>query len=257
MFAHATDRDWELLGDTDPYWAVLTDDQFHTDQLDADAIERFYQSGQSYVDLIFGLIRQYVDPAFTPTSGLDFGCGVGRLAIPLAMRVQQVVGVDISEGMLSKARERANQLHVTNAAFVRSDDQLSMVCSSFDFVHSFIVLQHIPSIRGYKICQRLVELIANGGVGALHVTFGRPAQPKMSWLRLARRHVITVLDVMRPLIGRLLQPKMQMNSYDLNAVIGWIQDAGARRIHIELTDHGGCRGAMLIFQKRPDEPFAI
>ena len=35
---------------------------------------------------------------------LDFGCGVGRLTQPLAARVRQVVGLDISDEMIRRAR---------------------------------------------------------------------------------------------------------------------------------------------------------
>lgn len=40
---------------------------------------------------------------------LDVGCGTGRHAVPLAQRGFAVTGVDISAGMLAKARQRAEQ----------------------------------------------------------------------------------------------------------------------------------------------------
>lgn len=41
---------------------------------------------------------------FAPRSVLDAGCGTGRVAIELARRGVEVVGVDVSESMLSTAR---------------------------------------------------------------------------------------------------------------------------------------------------------
>ena len=38
---------------------------------------------------------------------LDFGCGIGRLLVPLADRVQGVVGIDVSARMVEVARRRA------------------------------------------------------------------------------------------------------------------------------------------------------
>ena len=48
--------------------------------------------------------------AFAPSSVLDAGCGTGRVAIELARRGIDVVGVDIDPKMLSAAREKAPHL---------------------------------------------------------------------------------------------------------------------------------------------------
>jgi len=53
---------------------------------------------------------------------LDVGCGPGRLTIPLAEAVGphgEVTGIDIQEGMLHNAQERANRAHLTNIRFLR------------------------------------------------------------------------------------------------------------------------------------------
>src|SRR5262245_63462530 len=61
-------------------------------------------SGQSIhgeADFICGL---------EPSSVLDAGCGTGRVAIELARRGIEVVGVDLDEPMLAAAREKAPDL---------------------------------------------------------------------------------------------------------------------------------------------------
>jgi SAM-dependent methyltransferase len=47
---------------------------------------------------------------FAPATVLDAGCGSGRVAIELARRGLDVVGVDVSASMLAAARERAPEL---------------------------------------------------------------------------------------------------------------------------------------------------
>ena len=42
---------------------------------------------------------------------------------------------------------------------------------------------------------------------------------------------------------------MQMYYYNLSALMFILHLAGAERVHTELTDHGGARGAYLFFQK--------
>lgn len=53
--------------------------------------------------------------AFSPTSVLDAGCGTGRVAIELARRGVDVVGVDVDPSMLTTARSRAPALRFCEA----------------------------------------------------------------------------------------------------------------------------------------------
>lgn len=53
--------------------------------------------------------------AFSPASVLDAGCGTGRVAIELARRGVDAVGVDVDPSMLATARERAPGLRFEEA----------------------------------------------------------------------------------------------------------------------------------------------
>jgi SAM-dependent methyltransferase len=58
---------------------------------------------------------------------VDLGCGGGRTTLELAARVGpggEVVGVDISAGMLAAGRERAARLGIGNVEFVHADVQV-------------------------------------------------------------------------------------------------------------------------------------
>jgi 2-polyprenyl-3-methyl-5-hydroxy-6-metoxy-1,4-benzoquinol methylase len=68
---------------------------------------------------------------------LDIGCGTGRHAIELASRGYNVVGVDLSESQLAKARCNSQQKQVSvqflradarNLAFQREFDVVTMIC---------------------------------------------------------------------------------------------------------------------------------
>ena len=52
------------------------------------------------------MFRQLEDLGVTVSRGraLDFGCGAGRLTRALAARFESVVGVDVADAMLDKAR---------------------------------------------------------------------------------------------------------------------------------------------------------
>jgi len=104
-----TDRDWDFFANKDPYWAVLTQDRFRKKALGESQRREFFSSGETHIDWVFSTIRHHIDPRFNPVKGLDFGCGVGRLLLPIARRCQTAVGIDVSDTMLREAEKTAKR----------------------------------------------------------------------------------------------------------------------------------------------------
>jgi hypothetical protein len=166
-----------------------------------------------------------------------------------------VVGIDVSDSMLSEARRNCERFGLRNVTLVRSDDTLSALEGEFDLLHSYIVFQHIPTERGTAIFRALLGHLAPGGVAALHVTYDAPPPPPppSRWRSL--------LAPMRSRLGRLRQrltapgrptaqePRMEMNPYSLNALFAAAQRAGAASLYADFTDHG-VLGVKLYFQRR-------
>jgi ubiquinone/menaquinone biosynthesis C-methylase UbiE len=74
---------------------------------------------------------------------LDVGCGTGLLFTHIAGAAQAVVGVDISRGLLLKAKEQAGKFR--NVYLVRADgDHLPFQNGFFSVVFAFTVLQNMP-----------------------------------------------------------------------------------------------------------------
>ena len=86
-----TDDAWEKFGKTDPYYGVLSHESIRLSKFAEDSHADFFLSGEEHVKLLFQTIREHVDPDFSPELALDFGCGVGRIAIPLARRVAKII----------------------------------------------------------------------------------------------------------------------------------------------------------------------
>jgi SAM-dependent methyltransferase len=256
-----TDAEWEKWGRQDPYFGVITADRFRSDKLDEQALAEFFDTGQMHVAHVLGVCRTIFDPAFTPRRVLDFGCGVGRLLVPFAAVAEQVVGVDVSPSMLAEAGKNCLSRNVGNVLLAASDDALSQVEGAFDLVHSAIVLQHIQVSRGRAIFQRLLERVAPGGVGALHITYGKayhpdsfgqppqlePELPAASTLgRLFRKGQAPVTsEPAKP----AADPVMLMNAYNLSEIAYLMQTAGIASFYSEFTDHGGELGVFLFFRR--------
>jgi hypothetical protein len=177
---------------------------------------------------------------------------VGRLTIPLARLSQHVTGIDISEAMLVEAQLNCIAANVDNATFVTSDDYFGDAhpTERVDFIHAFIVFQHIPPRVGMWLATELIGRLRIDGIGALHFTYARRATRLRQAVNRLRRHVPgfnrIVNLVQRHPIG---EPFIPMNNYDLGVLYRLLAENGCREVHARLTDHGGHLGAMLIFRK--------
>jgi 2-polyprenyl-3-methyl-5-hydroxy-6-metoxy-1,4-benzoquinol methylase len=148
--------DWERFGELDPYWAVLTDEKFRASKINSDARRQFFESGETHVDRVVETVRASVHPGFSPRRVLDFGCGVGRVLIPLAKRYPESVGMDVATSMLREAASNLAEKGVI-AELVLYDEALTRLTGTFDFIHSYIVFQHIPPARGLRTAANLAK----------------------------------------------------------------------------------------------------
>src|SRR5262245_60880221 len=90
--AHPDPR-WEAFAAREPYFAVLAAPKFLRANLTPDREREFFAGGEALVDSVFRVIEQF-SPGFSPMTTLEYGCGPGRLAIPLARRPGAVTAVD-------------------------------------------------------------------------------------------------------------------------------------------------------------------
>jgi SAM-dependent methyltransferase len=241
---------WDRLA-RDPYYAVINDDKNRLDRITDDARDAFIESGLRDILETQRDIRQWLDPDFRPTAAVDFGCGVGRLTLPLALQCGHVTGIDISDTMLVEARRYATDAGVENVNFVSSATYFAQAIEqTLDFVHAFIVFQHIPPRAGMWLADNLIQRLRRGGIGALHFTYGRRASVLRRTVNRLRRHVPGVNALVNVAQRRpAFEPLIPMNSYDLSALLTMLGDRGCRDVHVRLTDHGGHLGAMLIFRR--------
>jgi SAM-dependent methyltransferase len=269
----STDQEWVKWGQQDPYFAVITNDKFRSGKINDAARREFFDSGRQHVNFVLETCQQLVGPGFTPTRVLDFGCGVGRITLPLAEQLDakgcRVLGLDVSPDMLAEARRNCEQNGLRNVELMLSDDELSAVQGSFDLVHSCITFQHIDVPRGRLLFGRLVSLLAEGGIGAIQVTyakayhagaFGQPPAPALPPAAppTPLPAASSMLNNLGAMLGRISlgprteppgDPEMQMNPYNLSELAFMLQTAGVTSFQAQFTDHGGELGVFLFFKK--------
>lgn len=241
-----SDEAWKQWGEKDPYYGVLSEKKFRKTSL-VDNLASFTQSGvehwaqvRNICSTLFGIVPH--------GRAADFGCGVGRILSPMATDFEQIIGIDVSPHMIAEARK-----NIPRAEFILSDDNLSGLMGQLDFVHSYIVLQHIPPVRGLCFIQKLLARLAPGGIAALHVTLKRQTGAARRLVYFLKHNVPGARSVCNILQGKSIdEPVMQMNEYDLPEVVRIFEAAGMTRIHILPERAGETFGVMIYARKAED-----
>lgn len=76
---------------------------------------------------------------------LEIGCGPGRLIKPMSAHFGEIHGVDISDEMVARARQRLSHIPHAHVHVARNSNLEMFASESFDFAYSYAVFQHIPS----------------------------------------------------------------------------------------------------------------
>lgn len=136
--------------------------------MDLETVERVYSNYASVYDHIFGKIfhesRESAVRRLNVAHGeriLEVGVGTG-LALPLYPRHCRVVGIDLSAGMLEKARERVRMHGLDNVELLRMDaGQMEFPDDSFDTVMAAYVVTAVPDYR--KVVTEMIRVCRPGG----------------------------------------------------------------------------------------------
>ena len=238
---------WESLAATDAYFAVSTFDRFHASKIDAEAKEDFFQTGRDHVKRIWTEFESGFGMGLQPRRVLDYGCGVGRILIPLAERCETVVGVDISPKMLKETRKNCEERNVTNIELQTAADFAADENATYDLVHSYIVLQHIDPKIGNELIRKMVERLEPGGVGMLHVTYFDPS-PIGKRLRFLIYRDVPIVHRMLNVIRGKIEPVMPMYEYDLGLIFRILRENSCNSSFVRFSDHGWF-GESIFFKK--------
>ena len=136
--------------------------------MDLNKIERVYTSYAGFYDRVFGKVfHEGRESAIRNLDVqpdehiLEVGVGTG-LALPMYPRHCRIVGIDLSEGMLAKAKEKAEahrlehvQLHRMDAGAMEFQDD------SFDTVVAAYVVTAVPDYR--KVVNEMIRVCRPGG----------------------------------------------------------------------------------------------
>lgn len=216
--------------------------------------ERFFDYGYQQVARLMEAIEAHTGSPLGSRRVLDFGCGKGRLALPLAERFEHVYGVDVRPSVLREADRNAKRMNLSNVEWLETG-RLAELSGRYDLVLSVLVFQHIRVREGERIFATLLRGLRPGGVGAINVTL-RPSRPLAGLLSVPFAYTPSVPFAYNPF--NLVRgwdwsyPYMLMNSYSLNRLGGLLADAGVTDWHARFlpgTTRRSYDAVTIIFRK--------
>ncbi|MGZ4895837.1 MAG: class I SAM-dependent methyltransferase [Candidatus Angelobacter sp.] len=172
-------RDWEEMAAIDPLWAIMSspEKRFRNWEL-----EEFLSTGQEEISSLM----QSADQLGLPRQrrrAIDFGCGVGRLTRALRSHFPECYGIDISQGMLERARELTPECD-----FRQANDLRSFPNHHADLIYSSMVLQHQPNKKqAAALIAEMVRVLAPGGLLVFQMPVHLPLRNRLQLRRRAYR----------------------------------------------------------------------
>ena len=167
--------------------------------LDRVSLQKAYARWAPVYDLVFGALfdrgRQAAIAAAERVGGriLEVGVGTG-ISLPSYSPRNRIIGIDLSEAMLRKARRRVAELSLTNVEKleVMDAEQLSFPDASFDVVVANHVISTVPNPEAaLDECARMLrpggEMVllsrigADAGVRRLVETSLQPVVRRLGW----------------------------------------------------------------------------
>ncbi len=172
-------RDWEEMAAIDPLWAILSEPEKRFRNW---GLEEFLSTGGEEVAALMQAAEKLSLPR-ERRRAIDFGCGVGRLTRALRSYFPECHGVDISQGMLAKARQLTPECH-----FHHASDLTSFPARHADLIYSSMVLQHQPNRRkAAELIADMVRILAPGGILVFQMPVYLPLRNRLQLRRRAYR----------------------------------------------------------------------
>jgi 2-polyprenyl-3-methyl-5-hydroxy-6-metoxy-1,4-benzoquinol methylase len=248
MYTSGSKRSWDNYVNSEPLFAAVSDPKFSRAQLTPDSEKEFFKLGEDHICKIIDQIRTHFDPNFRPRTALDFGCGPGRLVVPLTRVADRVTGVDRNPNMIRVAREYSRQYGAYEADFVLSDELEKGLPEKYNFIHSVLVFQHIPVKEGQRLLKVLLSHLEPGGIGAFDFTLHRKAP---LWRKMINRaRIFGPVNCCVNLIQgkRANHPFAQMNSYNLTKLLQILHSHGSGNCFLCNSTDGEYFSSTILFR---------
>jgi len=253
MSFKSTRKNWEGLAKKDPFWAICTNPQKKNGKWDVDD---FFRSGELEVDVIFSYLREQGFLPDIKDKILDFGCGLGRLSRALYPWFEEVYGIDVSNSMITKARE-LNKNYLDKLHFLHNEEfNLSLFGDGiFDMVITTIVLQHISYPENLEYVEEFIRVLKPGGILLFQVPVAD--RRKRSLVQKLKSRIKIRERLALAGIGNGFQ--MEMNTIPETELVELFNNRHLKILSILPTNHTDPRfdGALVFLDDKEEEQYGF
>ncbi len=170
---------------------------------------------------------------------IDFGCGTGAFAIPVARLCRKVYAVDVSQVMLNRCAEKAREAGLSNietygAGFLTYEHKETPV----DAIISIFALHHLSDFWKAVALKRMYDMLKPGGkLYLFDVVFSFPVEVYQSELD-------NWVNGMREEAGQAMANETIIHIRDEYSTFDWVMDGMIERagfkIEQKLSDFPQC-----------------
>lgn len=150
---------------------------------------------------------------FRPQKMLDIATGTGDFALLAArmLQPQQLIGADISEGMMAVGRQKVQRQGLEKIISFRREDcmQLSFADESFDAVTAAFGIRNFKNL---DTCLRELHRVLRPGGHLCIVELSAPVRPPMSWFFKIYSHTLL------PLYARMVSKDKSAYRYLISSI---------------------------------------
>jgi SAM-dependent methyltransferase len=165
---HHIGRRWSKMGEDWPHFSVLSYEQYLPRNL-AGSIDDFWAAGRAEAGVVTALLDRLGFGDRHERICVEYGCGVGRVTIPLAEQFAELHAYDISANHLSLARQRAETAGVGNIRFHHRGNGVLEALAPCDFFYSRLVFQHNPPPIMRELVRLSLASLRPGGVAIFEI----------------------------------------------------------------------------------------
>jgi SAM-dependent methyltransferase len=133
-------------------------------------MERFWDSGIKETAQLKAILQRYEIVEFDNMTCVEYGCGLGRVTLPLSKIFGEIHAYDISASHLKMARQNAIQFRRDNIVFHHvTENTLEQSLRLCDFFYSRIVFQHNPPPVIARLIAMSLSSLRERGIGIFQV----------------------------------------------------------------------------------------
>ena len=161
------------VGPTSPHFAVSAGSPETLDSIDTN-VSQFWETGHAEAQALLQPLERFGLTDLKNKTAIEYGCGVGRLALGLAASFKQLHIYDVSDSQIKLAEKAATDAAVANCQFHLSSGNPFAALEPSDFFYSKNTFQYYPPPIIYQCIRNALRSLKPDGVAIFQVPTYQP-----------------------------------------------------------------------------------